>query len=744
MNKFFTKLFSNLKRKSQYTAEALEPIYSDPFTIWGDKKKIPSAKAMESFQGWAYACIRAIAEEIAGMHLKVFSTSKEQEEIEEHDILDLLAAPNAQQTGYNLFYKTAAHLELTGNAYWFLSGVKNELGAPTEITLLNVGHVRPMISKGVFPKQLLGYKYREETREYFFEPYEVLHFEYPDPNDDFEGVGTVQSIAKWIDADNYAMEINRRFFLNGARIGGFLESDNAQTPQQLDYLTKAFESIYKGVDSAYKTAALPKGVKYTEAGKSAKDMDFVNLSKEMQKRILGGFRVPSSVLGVTEDVNRANAEATNYIFALRTIKPKMDQLLSVLNSFFVPRFGNDIILSYEDPVPENTQMRIMEMKVTSGQKQIKTVNEIRAEDYGLDPLPGGDELSTGPAAPAPNEEGDKGDGSAPSKTIKAVKALPAPQAKKKNKAMPTQSMYHRNLKRRQGISAEFAEAMIKNLKEIEDKAQAIRTKGIKEIKNADWQVLWKDFASRVGTFETKMAKDLQDLNNKQREIVINNLSTAIGKSLKGLKAVKKSKLLNKDKEVRATIEIAQPTVTDIYKTEGEKAGALVGVDGMDITAQEGVKTAIEKRMALMAESYTQTTLDNLGELIDGELKAGSSLAQITEAVNNQFDEWNGWRAEMVARTESFAAANSATKEAWKETGVVKTIKWYTADDEMVCDYCGDMSDTEIDISDNFFNKGDSITAGDNSMSLDYDDVDAPPLHVNCRCYIRPNEVSIED
>lgn len=101
------------------------------------------------------------------------------------------------------------------------------------------------------------------------------------------------------------------------------------------------------------------------------------------------------------------------------------------------------------------------------------------------------------------------------------------------------------------------------------------------------------------------------------------------------------------------------------------------------------------------------------------------------------------RAAQVARTETFRTANDATKSAWKQTGVVKTIKWYTAADEAVCPWCEPMNGKIISIDDNFFDKGDSHTGSDGStLDISYSDVGAPPLHVSCRCYTRPEDISI--
>ena len=234
--------------------------------------------------------------------------------------------------------------------------------SPKAIYLLNPARVKIIVDRNTFPSQIERFEYRTITRKYDFQPYQIIHFKYPDPRDPYEGIGTIQTLAQWIDADNYAMEFNRRFFLNGARLGGFLESESVYTPEQLDYIKKSFEAIYKGVENSHKVVALPKGTTYKEGSQGQKDMDFATLMDMMRDRILAGFRVPRTVLGITDDVNRANAEATNYVFSLRTIKPKMELITSYLNEFLVARFGDNIFLDFDDPVPENREARIQEMK----------------------------------------------------------------------------------------------------------------------------------------------------------------------------------------------------------------------------------------------------------------------------------------------------------------------------------------------------------------------------------------------
>lgn len=101
----------------------------------------------------------------------------------------------------------------------------------------------------------------------------------------------------------------------------------------------------------------------------------------------------------------------------------------------------------------------------------------------------------------------------------------------------------------------------------------------------------------------------------------------------------------------------------------------------------------------------------------------------------------------MAKAESFRTANSALKSAWQQSGVVKSVKWYTSEKDTVCQYCQAMDGKSIPVGDNLFENGASLTVGTGdeaqTMSHDYGDVGAPPLHPNCMCFIRPDEISID-
>jgi hypothetical protein len=94
---------------------------------------------------------------------------------------------------------------------------------------------------------------------------------------------------------------------------------------------------------------------------------------------------------------------------------------------------------------------------------------------------------------------------------------------------------------------------------------------------------------------------------------------------------------------------------------------------------------------------------------------------------------------MIARTETLKATNYACKEAMRQSGVCTGAVWLCTDDDRLCDWCAEMDGKEIGLDENFFDLGDELTIGEGddaqTMTFDYENIEAPVLHVNCRCAV---------
>ncbi len=707
---------------------------TDPIALYrpAGGKFVDAQKAMQSNFGWVYACVKAISDEMANIDFRLYGINKkgEHEELDEHPVLDLLDSVNENQTGPEFKKVLASHLELTGNAFIYLIGVKDFDTEPTAMYLLNPGSTKIFLDKTTFPYKVVRYEMIDDNRKFIFKPHEIVHLKYPDPNDAISGLGTVQGIAEWIDNDNYAMEFNRQFFKNGARMSGVFETDMSSI-EQTQRLKIAFEEQFQGVKNAYKSMIMPKGVKWVPTQASAKDMDFTALLDMTSQRILAGFRVSKTILGTAEsDTNRATAETADYVFAKRNIKPKMEIIISYLNEFLIPRFGDNIYLSFNDPVPEDKAFRTTEMVSAVAGKQVITQNEARQEFMGLGPIEGGDTIDTASGTANPLELKPNGEPKAVKKFIRAAKV----KEKSKRNSIKFKTQFSRNKDRRKTMASSLAEVIAKYVSEAKKKTVVDMTD------DEYLSVVYIHSKARMNDYEPKIREEMQKFARRQEKEVQANLGNAIKSYvLLSKKDIVVSKLFNFDEWVNILVDMVTPLAAKLYGEEAHAALVNLAMKPFDVLADPAAQKALEKRMSLLANSYNQTLLDALESKLNEGLANGASLSELSTSVSDIYAWSETYQAERVSKTETVALSNMANKEAWKQAGTVKTVKWYTSQKDNVCPLCQAMAGKVIEIDDNFFDKGDKITGTDGTtMDADYSAIGGPPLHPNCGCLIRPN------
>jgi SPP1 gp7 family putative phage head morphogenesis protein len=160
-------------------------------------------------------------------------------------------------------------------------------------------------------------------------------------------------------------------------------------------------------------------------------------------------------------------------------------------------------------------------------------------------------------------------------------------------------------------------------------------------------------------------------------------------------------------------------------------------EGMPDITEGRLKKIIDREAKRLAKSYNDTTANLLKSAINDGIQAGDSIPQIAERVAAVYEFSDTYRAMSVAHTETFYVANEANREAYRQSGLVEEIRWVTAEDEIVCEFCGPLNEKIISIKDNFYDKGQTVQGRDGGkLSMDYRNMDNPPLHPNCRCFIQ--------
>jgi Phage Mu protein F like protein len=124
-------------------------------------------------------------------------------------------------------------------------------------------------------------------------------------------------------------------------------------------------------------------------------------------------------------------------------------------------------------------------------------------------------------------------------------------------------------------------------------------------------------------------------------------------------------------------------------------------------------------------AVTESTRNMLKPVIERALK--ECLTQAEFAAGLAQSVFSRARAERIGNFEATNAYHRATLEAFKQSGKVDAVRWVTMSDDLVEEICEDNEDAG------------PIAVGDTFPSGD----DAPPAHLDCRCWLEAVEPSID-
>lgn len=668
-------------------------------TISGDaaSSRINEAALLEANSEWVFVAVDKVARGVSGVRLKAmrYQRNGDDQEVFSGPLVDFLESPAEGFTGKKFAYLHTVYKELTGNALWERLN-KRQLKPliPTKVT--------PVIDKG----RLISIKYEEEGKARTLAIKDFFHDRYLDPARPAWGKGKLAKIVRWVDTSTYLTEFLSRFFENGATFGGFIETEE-ETEQRIKLIKAGLQNDHVGIRNAHKIGVLPKGSKYAKVTANMSEMEMGATDDRYRDKILAAFGVPKSVLGLVEDVNRANAEASEYVFAKYTIEPIVQDLIEFLNESVLPMLDSTgkFYFAYDEFVPENMELKLKEREIALNKQPYMTVNEVRAS-VGLPPVEGGDIIYSSPGTPI-------------------GQPLPAPVAPAANDDED---------------DAEPKKAAPRHIRQAErtDRAlDGIVSKAL-EIAAAHHDPdaeSHRSFVSRVEQHEERIAQGVRDFNNRQEREVVQNLKRIT-------KAVKKGDLYEMEREVGIMVDFMGPLLRGLMLEQAVDEFVDQAFPGVLDPSAAAISRTVDLAARRLAKSYNTTTANLLTKTLNEGIDGGEDLTALTERVRQLYEFSDRVRAERVAKTEAFYIANEGSREAYRQSGVVKSMRWYTAEDERVCPFCGPLDGKVIGVNEAFYQKGDVLEAEGKTLTLDYRTINVPPLHTSCRCFIRPESIEL--
>jgi HK97 family phage portal protein len=358
--------------------------------------------AKEGYQENAivYRCVNEIANGAAAIPYKVFQGDIE---LDSHPLISLLNRPNPTQAGNEYFQSLYSFLLLSGNSYALASSVN---GVPNELYLLRPDRMEIEPSATSIPK---AYKYKlnnQVVAKYDADPKtgqsEVKHFKMWNPLDDYLGCSPLMAAAVDLDQHNMIAKHNIGLLVNGARPSGAiifkpqddLGNSTMLTDGQRQQISQDLEQRFVGTKNAGRPVLLEGDFDWKEMAMSPKDMDFLENKHMAAKDIALCFGVPSQLIGIPDSQTYANVQEARLALYEETIMPLAQRIISDLNEWLAPSFGDEINIQYDfESIPAMTERRrrIYENVTAAVREGIISRNEAR-ERLGLEPITGGDEV----------------------------------------------------------------------------------------------------------------------------------------------------------------------------------------------------------------------------------------------------------------------------------------------------------------------------------------------------------------
>ena len=315
---FFTKFF-----RSRDKPQNVYHFSGWPFVFGrsASKQIVNEFSAMQTTA--VYACVRILAESIAGLPLHVYEyKGKGKERVPQHPLYFLLHdSPNPEMTSF-IFRETAMiHLLLWGNSYSQIirDGMGRVVGLypllPNRMSVDRDEHgeivytYTPMSDSN--PKIKGGSQIKLRRQD-------VLHI----PGLGFDGLVGYSPIAMARNAVGMTLaceEYGSSFFANGARPGGVLKHPGVlKDPSKL---RESWQAVYGGTANTGKVVVLEEGVDYQQISIPPEEAQFLETRKFQIDEIARLYRVPPHMIGDLEKSSFNNIEQQSLEYVKYTLNP---------------------------------------------------------------------------------------------------------------------------------------------------------------------------------------------------------------------------------------------------------------------------------------------------------------------------------------------------------------------------------------------------------------------------------------
>lgn len=318
---------------------------------WARPPSLNTAQWLDMFsKSPRLAVVDRIASDLATISGKLLKVEEDgtETEITSHRFLDFMEQPNPlyEMTSSAIWRLHEIYLMLVGESFFLIE--RDERNRPVELWNVPPHWVKmtPYLGSPTYTIVSPGGLTMQVPVDDMFVMKQL------NPLDPFlRGLGIAESIADEVEIDEYAAKFQKRFFYNDATPPVVFLMPDA-TDYQRDAFLARWNQKHRGVENSHRAAAFSGRVDVKELGSSnGKNLSFVESRIAIRDAVLEHFGVPREIMGITENSNRATADAAQYIYAKNVLAPRIKMREEAINKQLLPLFGDGLIWRFDPVIP---------------------------------------------------------------------------------------------------------------------------------------------------------------------------------------------------------------------------------------------------------------------------------------------------------------------------------------------------------------------------------------------------------
>jgi len=684
---------------------------------------------------------------------KRIGASDDIEEItdERHPVCALFNAVNDRDNAFDFLETTELYLGLFGDAFWYI--VLGAMGWPVEMFQMHPAWTR------VVPEEdgsLAGFTYgRDPTRVQAFLPEEVIQHRRPNPTGDpWRGFGDLQACAREAELSAGFTSHALAMLANQVQPGLIIQASRL-TSTNAEQLRSEIRQRNSGIGHAGDSLVITGediDVKPWTVGKD--EASFLQSDTQMREVIANCFDMPVSMLTL-DNAALATAAAGPKQWRMMAIVPRAQRIEDKINERLMPMFReplNDptLFVAFDPPVDEDdASLSTRILSEVAG--NVRTINEARSE-LGLEALPDGDvlvmdreaALNPAPVSPftfsvggghAPNALGAEPLGGRSSLRLPGVPDV-VEQGRCDVPAMPAEDRGARSV-RVDGEGIRLGGGV--------DTGADLRT-GEGTPQSSIWLRAHTCCDRPPRLKGPDAGPGSRVIRATERE-----LSRLLRRWFRGLMPTLLD-AINPETGVLSELVFDDAAVRESFAAEdgpgaafGEMFAQGWGVGARELSGRVALDLIIPadpRALAFLEESaqrllgnYTATVEHGIRGALSEAIEAGEGLRGRRDAIQGAIEGLTDRQAEVIAQTEGTRAMMVGRVDAWVATGAVRGKEWKLSGNP--CEICRTIAanfNRDVGLGSSFVPQGTTLRGVDGGVfEMDYEDVNHPPAHPNCRC-----------